>query len=954
MIKYDYEITVNGNQAKLNKDIYLFRGNKNVHYYFAVKNASFNFKGSTDLIEKTNAINAAVTVIKPNNVEVASAIAKVENGKIHLKVTEDLIDEEVEVGDFDLVFDLFDDTDGAVTIPKVIGQFHVLERPCTTPISELVATNTTNEVDQALTDYAIVTYAEPVASTNADGTFAKKTWVAKEKITTAELNRMEEGISDVSSQCKDIAKEVGTETLNTTAQDLKGAINEVFQNVSNGKQLIATAITDKGVNTSSNDTFQTMATNIGKISSGSSITYSVTNNLSHAVNNNSNTRVEKYNSYSANITVETGYKLNSITVTMGGTDITSSCYSNGNISIEHVTGDIVITVTTSVIPPNTYSVTNKLTQCTSSNNSTTVTERQSYTATITANTGYTVNSIVVKMGNADISSSAISGNIITITNVTGNIVITAIATQNALYSFGVMSDIHIPTDETSDTVYGSKYQGITKFTKAINKLKDSELDFLCATGDLTTYGYEVQYNNFVNILKNLNKPFYSPNGNHDMIYNGETNNTKWNTYFGHDMNYVFTKNNDVFIFISMKLNGTKENPYDSSMDWLETQLDNYKNKRVFLFIHYPLYSFAGLKTNEYYGWVEASTEDDRLLNLLKQHLNVHCFNGHTHYIFEVQENYSNINVAKLDYYNVSLIHVPSLTQPRSNIGNMTDLSESNQYLEMWKVYVYTDRIVLKAINLVNNQTLYTYEIDTNADYTKVNNIITSTYNVAINEGQSQTFTVKLEKVPIKDIIINLSSANQYVSVSPSTLTFTNSNYSTEQTITVNAVDDGTTADYTTLVHLTSNDIPNVDVNIAVTNTTPKPPEKPEAQGYNFSPFNATFTKKFTPIEGYPYVYLANTEVICSGIKLYTSEVLSDDGKARNCWCVGGKFKKYKWDSSTSSWVFYKDYDSTSKRYYPIATVSACSVDIEKAIYNSASLKANPTGDIVLKANISLS
>lgn len=204
MIKYDYEITVNGNQAKLNKDIYLFRGNKNVHYYFAVKNASFNFKGSTDLIEKTNAINAAVTVIKPNNVEVASAIAKVENGKIHLKVTEDLIDEEVEVGDFDLVFDLFDDTDGAVTIPKVIGQFHVLERPCTTPISELVATNTTNEVDQALTDYAIVTYAEPVASTNADGTFAKKTWVPKEKITTAELNRIEEGIFKNSSQIKDI------------------------------------------------------------------------------------------------------------------------------------------------------------------------------------------------------------------------------------------------------------------------------------------------------------------------------------------------------------------------------------------------------------------------------------------------------------------------------------------------------------------------------------------------------------------------------------------------------------------------------------------------------------------------------------------------------------------------------------------------------------------------------
>lgn len=235
MIKYDYEITVNGNTAKLNKDIHLFRENKNVHYYFAIKNASFNFKGSTDLIEKTNAINAAVTVIKPNGVEVANAIAPVENGKIHLKVTEDLIDEEVEVGDFDLVFDLFDDVDGAVTIPKVAGQFHVLERPCTTPISELaVATNTTNEVDYALTDYAITTYAEPVASTNEDGTFAKKTWQPKEKITTAELNRIEEGIFKNSSQYKDIANNQPTDLSLDSATNLLQLVNSKGSKLGNG------------------------------------------------------------------------------------------------------------------------------------------------------------------------------------------------------------------------------------------------------------------------------------------------------------------------------------------------------------------------------------------------------------------------------------------------------------------------------------------------------------------------------------------------------------------------------------------------------------------------------------------------------------------------------------------------------------------------------------------------
>lgn len=64
-----------------------------------------------------------------------------------------------------------------------------------------------------------------------------------------------------------IKTDLGTAQLTTTAKDIKGAINEVFLSVSNGKQLIATAITDKGITTSSDSTFQTMAANIKNISS---------------------------------------------------------------------------------------------------------------------------------------------------------------------------------------------------------------------------------------------------------------------------------------------------------------------------------------------------------------------------------------------------------------------------------------------------------------------------------------------------------------------------------------------------------------------------------------------------------------------------------------------------------------------------------------------------------------
>ena len=52
--------------------------------------------------------------------------------------------------------------------------------------------------------------------------------------------------------------------------------------------------------------------------------------------------------YTGTLTVNAGYVLDSIVVEMGGVDITSSAYSNGTITIPHVTGNVVVTVATSV------------------------------------------------------------------------------------------------------------------------------------------------------------------------------------------------------------------------------------------------------------------------------------------------------------------------------------------------------------------------------------------------------------------------------------------------------------------------------------------------------------------------------------------------------------------------------------------------------------------------------
>ena len=79
------------------------------------------------------------------------------------------------------------------------------------------------------------------------------------------------------------------------------------------------------------------------ISYGAKVYRTITNTLTHVTNSNAATSIENETAYSATLSADTGYTLDTVTVTMGGTDITSTAYSDGGISIASVTGDIVIT-----------------------------------------------------------------------------------------------------------------------------------------------------------------------------------------------------------------------------------------------------------------------------------------------------------------------------------------------------------------------------------------------------------------------------------------------------------------------------------------------------------------------------------------------------------------------------------------------------------------------------------
>lgn len=80
---------------------------------------------------------------------------------------------------------------------------------------------------------------------------------------------------------------------------------------------------------------------------GSPAVYTVTNTLTHCASDNPAAVAAYGSAYSATLTEDTGYTFSSVTVTMGGTDITATAYdsSDDSITIASVTGNIVITAT---------------------------------------------------------------------------------------------------------------------------------------------------------------------------------------------------------------------------------------------------------------------------------------------------------------------------------------------------------------------------------------------------------------------------------------------------------------------------------------------------------------------------------------------------------------------------------------------------------------------------------
>lgn len=150
--------------------------------------------------------------------------------------------------------------------------------------------------------------------------------------------------------------------------------------------------------------------------------FSVTNTLSGASSNNSDTAATQYQPYEATITAQDGKTISAVIIKMGGVDITSEVWQGDETELYR-------------------KVKLNLSNCSTDNTLLRVIDGQSYGANIAPDAGYTLDgaTVTITMGGVDVSNYY-SGGKIAIPSVTGNLEITISTVESGATTPNILVD----------------------------------------------------------------------------------------------------------------------------------------------------------------------------------------------------------------------------------------------------------------------------------------------------------------------------------------------------------------------------------------------------------------------------------------------------------------------------------------------------------------------------------
>lgn len=270
-ITTDCKLTVSKNTAKLDEEIFLYKNDRNIKLLIEIVDNKYRYKSDdlSNLLVKYKASYAQVKWYKNAEVKKEFPIQATDDGKVVFVIEGQLIDEDTELGDYDLQLRLLNESQESIrSLPIIKGAVHILK-----PLFEEgdIAT-----VNSAVADVSMLSLdGDAIDTYNSDGTYNQTNWGNGDVISSAKLNKLEKVAKDnvdkvnkmpaksiveggkiylakedgtkldsgtelpaggtgtsyddteVKTDINNIKTDLGTEELTTTAKDVKGAVNEV-------------------------------------------------------------------------------------------------------------------------------------------------------------------------------------------------------------------------------------------------------------------------------------------------------------------------------------------------------------------------------------------------------------------------------------------------------------------------------------------------------------------------------------------------------------------------------------------------------------------------------------------------------------------------------------------------------------------------------------------------------
>lgn len=301
-----------------------------------------------------------------------------------------------------------------------------------------------------------------------------------------------------------------------------------------------------------------------------------------------------------------------------------------------------------------------------------------------------------------------------------------------LYVFGALSDVHFNRYKRS-----LADDSRLTFRNALDFLDGCGVSLVGMSGDLSNRAEKESFIEFNKYASEQSFPVYTCTGNHDCHTANETRFDDWRQYintgvYGEEkregvelapdgLSFVYAPSQaggDVFIFLSQLYwdYGREDSKLLESyqLDWLERQLEKHSDVTVYLFFHTFL---ADDKGNEELGegnmvnsggatydlvYTPGTSDEVRFRELLKENKNVIFLNGHSHWSYDMQKYNPGMNVTDYDGTYCTMVHVSSVSSPRSvKRDTSEDVTENNLLKsEGLLVKVYEDRIVFTAVDFL--------------------------------------------------------------------------------------------------------------------------------------------------------------------------------------------------------------------------------------------------------------